>query len=218
MFARCPPRTFSVVLFATILLSGCSSGGGRIDEGQKAIEGFQSTRTGVQKAQQQVDQTLVSIDKLAAGGEMQKSYKAYTKEVDDLQGAAKNAAKRAQKMRENYKEYVTKWQKEVEKMGDPTIKASLTQRREAVSANFDRVRSSAEAAKQAYEPFMKTLQEIRNALAIDLSPQALPGLKPAMDKAKGQGQTLKQKLAAMQSDLDRIVSGMSSGTAASAAR
>ena len=215
MSAHLSARTFCAALLATVLAAttGCSSSG-RIEEGDKAIEGFEATRARLQTAQQQVDQTLASLDKLAAGGDMRKTYNNYCDNVDELDEAGKKAAKRAQKMRENMQEYVAKWQSEMEQMTDPSIKAGLAQRRAAVSANFDRVRATAQEARAAYDPFMARLQEIRKALSIDLSPNALPGLKPAMDQARTQGKTLKQKLAAMQGELDRILSGTSvTGTA-----
>jgi chromosome segregation ATPase len=217
MLAHHPVRTFGAVLLAAALAAivGCSSSG-RIEEGDKAIEGFEATRQRLQKAQGQVDATLASLDRVAAGGDMRKPYQAYCDNLEELEEAGRNAAKRAQKMRENMQEYVAKWQSEMEKMNDPTIKAGLQQRRNAVSANFDRVRSTAQAAREAYDPFMARLQEIRKALAIDLSPNALPGLKPAMDQAKAQGQTLKQKLSAMQGELDKILSGTSASGTASA--
>jgi hypothetical protein len=215
MFAVHQVRTFCAILLAVTLGAGCSSSG-RIDEGDKAIEGFQATRQRLQKAQEQVDATLASMNRLAAGGDMRKTYDAYCDNVDDLEQAGESAAKRAQKMRDNMQEYVAKWQSEMEQMDDPTIKAGLQQRRAAVSANFDRVRSTAQEARAAYDPFMARLQEIRKALSIDLSPNALPGLKPAMQKANAQGQTLKQKLVAMQGELDRILSGTSASGTASA--
>ena len=65
----------------------------------------------------------------------------------------------------------------------PTIRASVTERQNAVRANFDKVRSAAQEARTAYTPFMATLQELRKALQSDMSAAALTGLKPAIDNA-----------------------------------
>ena len=197
----------------TALIAGCSSSG-RISEGNKAIEGFSDVRESVAKAQTQVDKTLQSMSQLSAGGDVSKSYKAFSANVDDLKDIADSARQRSESMRKNVEAYVAKWQKEMETVQDPTIKASLSQRRDAVRSNFDSVRASAQACREAYQPFMKHLEEIDKALSIDLSPAAVPGLKPAMDKAQIEGQTLKQRLSSMQGELDRIESGMSSTGAA----
>ena len=76
--------------------------------------------------------------------------------------------------------------------------------------NFNEVKSAAGEVRAAYGPFLSSLQQIQKALAIDMSPAALPGLKPAMDKARADGATLKQKLAAVQAELDQMQAGMSS--------
>ena len=210
-------RFSAVLLLAAGLVAGCSSSG-RVKEGSKAIEGFEKTRTELQKGQKEVDQSLAALNALSAGGELRKSYGKFCDEVDDLQEAQQHAAKRAESMRDNMQAYVSKWQAEVSEMNDPTIKASLDQRRAAVSAKFDRVRAGAQPTRQAYDAYMAQLQEIRKALAVDLSPAALPGLKPAMDKARAQGQTLKQNLASMQRELDDMLKGISASGSASAAR
>ena len=105
--------------------------------------------------------------------------------------------------------YIAKWQKEMETVQDPSIKASLQQRRDAMSANFQKVRNSAQGVREAYQPFLAQLKEIQKALSVDLSPAALPGLKPSMEKANAQGQTLKQKIAEVKSELGDIAAGMS---------
>jgi chromosome segregation ATPase len=206
-------RMYAALLLAVSLVAtGCSSGGkGQAAEGKKAIEGFQSVRAALAKAQTQVDQNLVSLNQLASGGgDMSKTYATYSKEVDELDKAGKDAAKRAEGMRKNLDAYIQKWQAEVGQMQDPTIKASVTERQNAVKANFDKVRKAGQEARAAYAPFLATLTEIRKALSIDMSSAALPGLKPAFENANKQGATLKQKLAAMDAELEAMLGGMGS--------
>jgi hypothetical protein len=203
----------ALLLTVALLISaaGCSSGG-QIGEGKKATESFTATRKALEKAQQQVDKTLVSMNALGSA-DLKKTYGTFSKEVDELDKMGKAAAKRSEGMRSNMQAYVKKWQEDMSKMNDPSIRAGLQERQTAVSANFEKVRTAAQGAREAYTPLMGRLQEIKQALAIDLSPAALPGLKPAMDNANTQGQTLKEKLGAMQKELDAMLSGMS-GTAA----
>ena len=212
--------TNSVGQLATTLLilsltAGCSSSG-RMEEGEKAVEGFAKLKAGLAKAQTQVDEVIKSMDQLQAGGDLQKSYSTFNSEVSDLQKTAAAAKKRADAMRKNVDAYVQKWQKEMETLSDPTIKASLGQRREAVRANFTRVSDSAHAVRGAYDPFVAHLQEIQKALSIDLTPANVAGIKPSIDKARADGQTLKQRIAALQAELDRIQAGLSPTGAAPA--
>jgi chromosome segregation ATPase len=205
-------KIYATLVLGAALAAGCSSGGGgRTGESKKAIEGFQDTRNSITGAQKQVDATLASLNTMASGTDLQKTYKTFTGQVNKLEATAAGAKKRSDAMKKNLDAYVTKWQSEVGGMSDPSIRAGVTERQNAVKANFEKVRNSAADARGAYEPFMKTLQELEKALSIDLSPQAMPGLKPAIDNANKQGATLKDKLAAMQKELDAMLA--SSGVA-----
>jgi hypothetical protein len=143
---------------------------------------------------------------------MSKTYSKFSTEVNEMDGAGKDAAKRAESMRKNLDAYIKKWQADMQQMQDPAIRASVGERQNAVKANFEKVRKAGQEARAAYTPFLATLQEIRKALSIDMSSAAVQGLKPAVDKANSQGQTLKQKLAGMQGELDGMLKGMGSAS------
>ena len=85
----------------------------------------------------------------------------------------------------------------------------MESRRAAVKANFSKVRESGQQAREAYAPFMSRLRSIEKAVKLDMTPAAVTGVKPAMDQAHADGAKLKTALATMQSELDRIKSGMS---------
>jgi hypothetical protein len=195
------------VLVGLALVSGCNSGG-RISEGEKTIESLADVRKSIGEAKLDVDEAVAAMDKLASGQEMQKSHKAFTKEVDDLEKAGESARGRATKMRERADEYVAKWQKEMETVQNPEVKASLADRRAAVQKNFDAVKAASAGVRDAYQPFMQNLRDINKALAIDLSPAALTGIKPVMDKTRTDATTLKQKLDALDKELAAIQTGM----------
>lgn len=204
-------KTYAALLLAITVATGCSSGGGRSAESQKAVEGFQSVRGNLAKAQKQVDESLASLNQLSSGGgDVSKTYGTFSKEVDELDKAGKDAAKRSESMRKNLDAYIKKWQAEMQTMQDPAIRASVGERQNAVRANFEKVRKAAQETRAAYTPFMATLQEVRKALSLDMSPAALTGLKPAIDNANKQGQTLKQKLAATDAELQNMLGGMGS--------
>ena len=208
------------LLLVASLAIGCSSSksSGRAKESEKAVEGFQNTRTSVIRAKAYVDRTNAALDQIASGsGDLQQSFKNYNTCVSDLEKSAAEAKKRAQTMRENLRAYTTKWQSEIDSMEDPTVRAGLQQRRDTVRANFDKVRTKAQAARDAYLPYIAQLKEIQRALSVDLTPQNVNALKPAMAKAKAQGETLKQALVEMQAELDSMTSGMSPSTQPAAA-
>ena len=119
-------------------------------------------------------------------------------------------------MRERQDEFIAKWQEEMATVKDPTLKSTLEQRREAVRANYERVRAAGQAVRDAYDPFVAKLDEIQKTLSIDLTPPTVTGIRSVIDSARKDGQTLKDRLGALQAELDRIEAGLSpTGKAAS---
>ena len=203
-------RTLNAILMTcvvAIVASGCASN--EKSGGQKAVDGFKRTQVNLANAQRQVDETLMRMDQLQYTNNLNSTtFRNYKSAVTQLEKQGDDAKWRAENMNNNMDDYVSRWQEEMDKIEDPSVKASVAARREAVRANFEQIRSTAREVKAAYDPFMKDHQDIVQALSINLSPAALPGLKPAMDRAHADGQTLKAKLSALQKQLDNISRGL----------
>jgi chromosome segregation ATPase len=208
----------AVVLMALVMAgaAGCSSGegksssGGSTEQGKKAVESFTKTKEALAKGQKQVDAVIASINQLSSGKDLAGANKKFNSSVADLKKSGEAARKRYEEMSKKQAAFVEKWQKEMSKLTDPNLKSTLEQRRAAVSANFDKVKAAAAGVKDAYQPFMAQLGEVQKTLAVDLTPQTVAGIKPTLDKAVASGQNLKQKIAALQGELNAIESGLSS--------
>jgi Protein of unknown function (DUF2959) len=205
---------FIPALLAIVSTAGCSSSG-RMAEGERAVEGAVQMKDALADERKEVDEVLASLDRIERGQDLSAVYKKFNSDVNDLAKSADRASKSAQAMRERQAAYLGKWQKEMETLQDPSLRSTLEQRREAVRASYERVRAAGQAVREAYDPFMANLQEIRKSLSIDLTPQTVDGARPAIGAAKADGPTLKQKIAALQAELDAIQSGPSPGGAGS---
>ena len=177
-------------------------------EGGKAVESFASTKASIGKAQAQVDDVLKSLNELSSGRDLRAAFQSYTTSVGDMRMMAKRAADRAKTMRERQDAMITKWQEEMSTLSDPNLKSTLEQRREAVRANYEQVRSAGQDVRDAYDPFIAKLGEIEKALSINLTPATVNGIRPTLDQAQSDGRALKQKLSNLQEQLDRIQAGL----------
>jgi hypothetical protein len=195
------------IVVVAALASGCSSSSG----GQKTFESFTKTRSTLATAQTDIDQTLARLNglRITTPDNLNNAFKQYKQSVDQLEQRGKDAKQLAASMQENMDMNIKSWQKEMETIQDPTVKASVESRRDAVRANYELVKMYASEARQAYEPFLQGNRDIIKALSIDLSPAARSNLGQAMDKTAVDGKTLKQKIAAMQKALDNIAQGQS---------
>jgi hypothetical protein len=195
-----------LIALAVTHAGGCSS----TSRGEKMEQSFARTRQTVAEGQREVDLTLMSLDAMRRGRpEPQEAFKRYRDAVGRLEEEGKDAKKRAVAMQGESETHIRAWQAEMETFKDPTIKASLESRRQAVRSNFKLVKMYAEDARKAYGPFLQGNKELVRALSIDLSPASVTSLGPAMDKVLGDGQALKERLAALQHALDNIANGVS---------
>ena len=196
-----------------ILMAGCSSGGGGgTDASKKAVSSLQGTREQLMKAKAEVRQANAALDKLAGGGNLEQSYKAYTKEVADIKAAGDRARARAKDMAARQRAYVANWEKEMDQISSPELKAGAEARRATVKQNFDQIRTVATSAGDAYRPYLRGLQEIQQVLANDLTPGGVDAARPTMVKTKAEGETLVQRLDALIAELDNVSkSGSSAG-------
>jgi hypothetical protein len=197
----------AVLLFAaTMLAGGCSAQ----SRGEKMVQSFSKTRDMLVRAQSQVDMTLLTLNGLRANrGDLGGAFTRYKDSVAQLEKEGTNARRRAEAMKEESDAHIQAWQSEMESIKDPTIKANLQSRREAVRTNFNLVQMYAQDARKAYDPFLRGNKEIVQALSIDLSPAAISGLAPSMDRITAQGKALKEKIAAMQHAMDNMANGVS---------
>ena len=207
---------WGIVAVAAALAGGCSSSSG----GQKTFEGFTKTQTTSRRRADRHRPDAGEPQRRAHHDARQpeQRLRQYKKSVDQLEQRGEDAKQLAASMQENMTMNIKSWQKEMETIQDPTIKASVESRREAVRTNYEPVKMYAQDARNAYEPFLQGNRDIVKALSIDLSPAARSSLGPAMDKTAADGKTLKQKIAAMQKALDNIAQGQSPSGNATASK
>ena len=202
-----------------ILLTGCSSDnseGAKTQESQKAGVSLKATRQELVKSKAEVNQAIAALDKLAAGGNLPESYKQYSTAVTNVEAAGTRARTRAQEMRANGRAYVTKWEQETEQVSSPELRAGAAARRQGIKEHYEEIVTAGQAVRDAYQPFLKDLQDIRRALASDLTPAGIESAKLAMDKSKTEGETLNEKIDVVIAKLDEVAGGMSSSGATSA--
>ena len=203
-------RSIGITLFAALVLPlvGCSSGPKPAKESSEAVQSLSDTRSAIVSAKAQVNKTVAAMNNLSSGGDLRSNYTKFSDAIAQTQSDAERARKRAEEMRSRAKEYTAKWEKEMESISSPELRASAEQRRTQVRQNFDAVSQAARDAKAAYEPFMQDLTDIQKALALDLTPAGVQAVRPTMDRVNADATTLNSKLDALIAALDRVSAGI----------
>jgi len=195
-------------LCIAISASACAQTG-RVTESEKAVGGIEDTANQLTASQAALDKIAVSIDDLSRPVNMQAAFAAYSKDVADIQNARQRTKAQRSSMQANSRNYIAKWQKELENIQDPDVKSALTERKEKVVASFGQIRASLDKVTEAYQPFITNIVEIRKALALDLNPSGVQSLQPALNKAKEQAEDVKDKIADVRQELEDIAGSMS---------
>ena len=197
---------------AGVACSSNSGGGGRSEESQKAVVSLKDTRGELTKAKADVNDAIVAMDKLTAqGANLPQAFQQYTVAVKDVQAAGDKARARATAMRENGRNYIQKWEKESEAMQSPELRAGAAARRQRIRDNYEQITATGRSVRDAYQPFLRNLQEIQRALSQDLTPAGVDSAKLAIDKAKADGTALNERLDALIAQLDEVAGGMTGG-------
>ena len=190
------------------LLAGCSSNGKPAKESAQTVQGLGETRKALVRAKEQVNETTAAMNALASGADVKSNYARFNQAVAETQRQGEMARKRGAEMREQADAYIAAWQREMADVDNPELRAGVEARREKVRQNFDAIRTAAQATRDAYEPYMKDLQDIQKVLSMDLTPQGVQTVRPVIDKANADARVVNARLDALIAQLDNVSAGM----------
>jgi molecular chaperone GrpE (heat shock protein) len=193
-------------------VGGCSSAPKGPARTAKAVESFRDTREHLADASKQVTATNDSLRVLseASSGDLRPLFNKFAANVQKTEAAAKEARDRAEAMRKNTDAYVAQWQKEFSTISDEELRRTSEQRVAAAKTEFERVRSAAAEARSAYEPYMQGLKDVQQYLTNDLTAQGVSAIRPKATDTIRKGETLQQRIATVQAEVDALSSKWSS--------
>ena len=189
------------------LAGGCASK----TQGEKTVESYSHTRETLSDSRRQVALTMSSLTSLRTTppGAMKDAFRRYRDAVGELEKEAADSKWRAQAMQEQSDAHIQAWKEEMSSIKDPTIKASVESRRDAVGTNFSLIRMYADDVRKAYEPFLQGNKDMVQALSLEISPAAINSLSAGIDKVVASGKALDDKLWSMEHAMDNVANGKS---------
>ncbi len=193
---------------AGLWLSGCSSEGKPAKESAKAVEGLNTMRTRVVSAQKQLNETVEAMNALSGGGDLKSNYRRFTNSLKETESQAELARRRREEMQKRSSQYIAQWEKEMEQVSSPELRAGAEERRQRVRNNFEQISREAQDVRQAYEPLIQNLRDIDKTLKLDLTPAGVQAARPAMDRANADAKALNRQLDEFIAEMDRVIGTM----------
>lgn len=205
-------KAVGTVVFCCVvaLLPGCTKTPLAEVKLPPALEALQ---TELDKAIKQIDVTVAALDAVVTNAaSAQPHFEKYVKEVEALEAQAAASRTRADAMRSQGKAYFEAWEKQLAAMSSPDILERAKERQADLAKEYQTVTDLAQKAREAYGPFMSDLQDIKKVLQNELTEGGIKVLAPIVKKTKDDAGAVKERVAAVASELKNIVAIYSPGT------
>jgi hypothetical protein len=197
-----------------LLFAGCASSGY-----QKAGK----TSASLQETARDIDHALVPLDNVVATladlvnnpqPDITPQFKKYSAAVTRLESLADDVSDHASAMRAQGTAYFKNWDLELAKIQNEDIHSRSLDRKNAVAAQFERVRISYAKTTTEFAPFMSDLKDIRTALATDLTAGGIASIKSLSGTANEKVLPLRESLIGLSTDFRSLGIAMSPVTSA----
>lgn len=168
-----------------------------------SIESFNANLV---KAKSDIDAALSALTKLTdpTTENLRTAYDQYGDRVARVVQQAETTAREASAMRTSRAAYFQQWEDRMVEIDNPTIRAAAEQRRAKLRDSHERITTATLQARDAYDPFIRDLQDVRKFLGPDLSRQSVSMLGDIRTKCVQSGNVVKQKIDVVIDELDTI--------------
>jgi predicted nucleic acid-binding Zn-ribbon protein len=127
-----------------------------------------------------------------------------SKEVNDLQVESAQMRARTQAIQERGNEWFQRWHEKITEVEDPQLRARINECRPQLEAGFNRIKSLGQEGREAFNPFLAELRQIRNALERNPAAAGDPALQATMQSAATHGATVEQRIHSVIRELDAM--------------
>lgn len=163
---------FAGVLIA-VALAGCAS---TPPERQEATqESLVELRDAAMATRGQIEQTLGSLITLVrtSPDDMREAYRRYAEDADAIARQAARIEAESRQMDRRSEAWLSKWRESYADVQNPELRTLTEKRREQVMERFDNIEGSLVAAREAFQPFVRNLQDIKQVVGNDLTPRGV---------------------------------------------
>jgi hypothetical protein len=189
------------ILGTAIGITGCQTHG--YQKGDAASASLRTAASEVQAESRALDLTMATLRELVnkSTGDLKLQYERYSKALARLEASAARTDRMAGTVAQKNAAYFEAWNRQLGTMEYPAIRTVSETRKAEVSDRFQAVTRRYNEARAAMQPLISYLNDIRKALATDLTPGGLAAVKPIVNNAETNTVKVQNALAVLTSEL-----------------
>jgi len=190
---------------AVVTFTGCSTPSG-YQQADKTGADIARFRDQINKAKTAVDQTVAALGQVAvtANSNPREAFQKFGKSITRLEAAANSAKASSADMKAHGQAYFTQWEKQLDQINDPKIRALATSQKTKLQASFDEIRKYAQPLREQFDPWLSDLKDLHTYLSNDLSVSGVDAAKDLFGKTQAEGLKVQESMDELVAELNTV--------------
>ena len=185
-----------------LVLGGCSDE--RTEKLEAASTSLAKTSASVTQLKLNVNQTNTALKKIPASTDLHQDYAALKERIAAVKANAVSIKALYEEMSTNKDAVVATWRQEIAEVQNPRLKASAAERSANLATALSEVTTNVAQAKEAYQPYVASLDELTKFLDKDHTPSGLKVAGPTIEESLKGGVEVMVQLQMLSSKLDTL--------------
>lgn len=146
---------------------------------------IKEARVETSRTSDQLKATLSSLNALTKQkkGDLRPAYNTFCSEITKTEAAAGWTRTRIQWMGGDGRKYFQDWQKTVDGIANESLRRKAQKRLDSVREDYDKVEASLRVAGEKFKPFLSDLEDVKKALATDVTAGGVKAIRGTVNKA-----------------------------------
>lgn len=151
------------------------------------------------------EQALAAVSQ-AQGKDLRQRYESFSREINSLEQAQKQATSNIEQMKSAGSEYFSAWDTSIAQISNPDLRQASTERRSKIMKDHDDLAASLNDIGNDLQPFMSSLHDLKAFMETDLSVENIGKASAMIKKSQSDALALKGKIAGVQTTLKQFLS------------
>src|SRR5262245_6654220 len=179
---------------------------------QLLASSIKEARAETSRTSDQLKSTLAALNGLTSQkkGDLRPAYDTFCSEISKTEAAANWTKMRINWMTGDGQTYFSNWQKTIDGINNEKLRKKSQKRLDGVQESYKKVEGSLQQAGDKFVPFLSDLNDIKKALAADITPGGMKAIKSTVRSANWNHQFLDQSVNSALKEMDKMEKALSS--------